>query len=187
MREIGVGRERVGISSRLMEQIRENAVWRILKYQNPEVAELSRMGVPLEDLGTPDEVLEFRGNCLLNEGINELWKLVCGDAGATAFDNSNAYIGVGNSNTDESAFQTGLQGTSKAYKGMDSGYPTYGTGQKAVFRATFGSDDANFSWQEVTVANGNSDDAVNLNRKVQDMGTKASGTTWVVTLEISLS
>jgi len=191
MQDIGVGQERINIGSRVVDQIKESARWRILKFKNPEVAErvaeLSRQGVPLEELGTPDEVLEFRGNCLLNEGINELWKLACGDAGATPFDNAHAHIGVGDSSTNESAFQDGLQGTHKEYKEMDSGFPTYGTNQKAVFRATFGSDEANFAWEEVTVANGNSDDAINLNRKVQTMGTKASGTTWVVTLEIVLS
>jgi len=37
------------------------------------------------------------------------------------------------------------------------------------------------------VANGSSDAAVNLNRKVQNLGTKASGTTWIAQLTITLS
>jgi len=62
-----------------------------------------------------------------------------------------------------------------------------GSAQKATWQATFGSDEANFTWNEITVANGNSDSAMNLNRKVQSMGTKASGTTWVVQVSITLS
>jgi hypothetical protein len=37
------------------------------------------------------------------------------------------------------------------------------------------------------VANGNSDAAVNLNRKVQDMGTKASGTTWTIEVQLQIT
>jgi len=37
------------------------------------------------------------------------------------------------------------------------------------------------------VANGNSDSAVNLNRKVSSQGTKISGQIWELTLEITLS
>jgi len=135
----------------------------------------------------PYAVENVEGNLLLNEGINELWSLVCG-VGGVKFDATNAYIGVGDSSTAAAASQTALQAaTNKLYKGMDSTYPTYGTDQKAVWRSTFGTSDANFAWEEITVANGNSDSADNLNRKCQAMGTKASGTTWIVTLEITLS
>jgi hypothetical protein len=58
----------------------------------------------------------------------------------------------------------------KYFKGMDSGYPTYGTAQKATWRSTFGPDEANFAWNEITVVNGPDDTAKNLNRKVQAMG-----------------
>ena len=129
----------------------------------------------------------FEYNLLLNEGINELWTLVAG-TGATKFDNTNAYIGVGDSATAADATQTGLQAaTNKVYKAMDASYPTYGSSQKTTWRSTFGSGDANFAWNEITVANGNSDASKNLNRKVQSMGTKAILTTWVATLEITLS
>mgnify|MGYP000253425229 CR=1 FL=1 len=133
----------------------------------------------------PYEVIEFEKNIGLNEGIEEAWKLICG-TGGTAFDSSNAHIGVGDGTTAEDASQTGLQGTNKCYKGMDAGYPSV-SGTKATFRATFGSDDANFSWQEITVANGSDDSAKNLIRKVQDMGTKTSGSTWIATVEITMS
>jgi len=147
-------------------------------------------GLPIEYLLDNFELMQalgFRGNCLLYEGINEFWTLVAG-TGATKFDNGNAYIGVGDSSTAADGTQTGLQAsTNKKYNAMDTSYPTYGSSQKVTHRATFASGDANFHWQEITVANGNSDSAKNLNRKVQDMGTKASGTSWVATLENSLS
>jgi hypothetical protein len=147
-------------------------------------------GLPIEYLLDNFELMQalgFRGNCLLNEGINELWTLVAG-TGAVLFDNGHAYIGVGDDATAAAATQTGLiAATNKKYNPMDTSYPTYGSSQKVTHRATFASNDANFHWQEITVANGNSDASKNLNRKVQDMGTKASNTSWVATLENSLS
>jgi len=131
--------------------------------------------------------LIFHGNLGLNEGINELWTLVCG-TGATKFDSTNAYTGVGDSSTSENATQTGLQAaTNKQYKAMDSGYPTYGSNQKATWKSTYGTGDANFTWNECTVANGNSDSAKNLNRKVQSMGTKTSAISRILTLDITLA
>lgn len=130
----------------------------------------------------------FGGNILLNEGINELWTILCSASSGTKFDNTNAYLGVGDSAVAEGATQTGLQAvTNKIYKAMDVSYPTYGTSQKATWVSTFESAEANFDWREFTVANGNSDAAVNLNRKVSSQGTKASGQRWELFFEISLS
>lgn len=160
------------------EVLKESKVeWKIRKFASDLDYKLNR----------PYEESVFEGNIMLNEGINELWTLACSSSG-TKFDNSNAYIGVGDSTTAEDAAQTGLQAsTNKLYKGMNSGYPTYGTDQKATWKATFGSSEANFDWNEFTVANGNSDSAVNLNRKVSAQGTKTSGQTWEISLSITLS
>ena len=136
--------------------------------------------------GRPYEVRIFERNLLLNEGINAMWNLICGSASFEAYDNTHAYIGVGNSDTAAAAAQTDLQGASKKYKGMDSGYPTFGTAQKATWRSTFASADGNFAWKEITVGNA-VDGGQNMNRKVEAMGTKASGSTWTVSLEITLS
>jgi len=206
--------------------------------------------------GRPDEVLEVLGNKLLDEGIDELFDLLCG-AAATAYSNANAYIGVGDGGLtaisgtsvtftngsatvtgDGTSFssqlaagdwiqldadgvlyrvesiegnesltlehvyaetggtgagsflsptETGLAAASnKLYQGMDDGYPTSGSDQKATWRATFGASEANFQWNEITVANGDSDSADNLNRLVQNVGTKASPGVWTVSLEVSL-
>jgi hypothetical protein len=129
---------------------------------------------------------EVEGNLLLNEGITELLTLLTGGT-ATAFSNANAYIGVGDSNTAASASQTGLQAsTNKAYVGMEANYPSV-SNQTVTARSVFGSGVGNFSWQEMTFANGNSDSSKNLNRKVSDQGTKVSGQIWTIDLAITIS
>lgn len=172
--EQSLGKDNMGIKNKqsLLEKSFEKAVWKIKKFDKD---------------GKFIEESIIDGNLLLNEGINLLWSLAAGGAG-TDFGNANAYLGVGDSSTAASASQTGLQAaTNKLYKAMDASYPTYGTDQKITFKATFTSAEANFDWNEFTVANGNSDAAVNLNRKVSTQGTKVSGQTWELTLEITLS
>jgi hypothetical protein len=134
----------------------------------------------------PYEVIEGEGNCLLNTGIDEIWDLVTGAVSGAShiFDNAAAQIGVGDSNTAADATQTDLQAaTNKTYKGMESGYPT-STSQKATFKASFGSSEANYAWEEWVVKQSTS--AICLNRKVESLGTKSTGT-WTLEVEISLS
>jgi hypothetical protein len=133
----------------------------------------------------PYVVIEGEGNLLLNEGINEMWKLICGGT-ATAYNNTNARIGVGNGSTPAAdAEQAGLQGGSTAFKAMEGGYPTSGTNQKAIFKSSFGAEDGNFAWEEWTVDNGAVAD-LNLNRKVESLGTKSGGT-WTLEVSTTLS
>ena len=161
------------------EKISWKTIWKVEKYHGDLPAGKDCYGIE------PYEVINGKGNLLLNEGINELFTILCGSSG-TKFDNTNARIGVGNSNTAATASQTALQGGSTAFVGMDSGFPTFGSSQKATFRATFDSSTGNFAWEEWTVDNGAAANK-NLNRKVTSLGTKASGTTWVFTVEIALS
>ena len=161
------------------EPITWKVKYKVEKYHDNLPREIDRYDVK------PYEVIEGEGNLLLNEGINELFNILCSATG-TKFDNTNARIGVGNSNAAENATQTALQGGSTALVGMDASYPTFGTLQKAVFRATFDGSTGNFAWQEWTIDNGAAA-TKNLNRKVTDLGTKASGTTWIFTVEVSLS
>jgi len=132
----------------------------------------------------PYEVIEGEGNLMLNEGINEIWTLVCGGT-ATPYNNTNARIGVGDGTTAAAATQTGLQGTNQLYKGMETGFPTFGTDQKVTFKSSFGDAEANFAWEEWTVDNG-ATAAINLNRKVEALGTKSTGT-WTLEVSITLS
>ena len=138
------------------------------------------------ELFKPYEVIEGEGNCLLNSGIDEVWDLITGVVSGSdhIYDNSHAQIGVGDSDTAADATQTDLQAaTNKTYKGMESGYPT-STSQKATFKSSFGSSDANYTWKEWVVKQQTS--AKCLNRKVEDLGTKTSGT-WTLEVSITLS
>lgn len=127
------------------------------------------------------------GNILLAEGIGEVWDLVCGLGSPIAFSNANAYIGVGDSTTAESAAHTDLQAASnKTYKAQAATYPQR-SGTTVTFQSVFASADANYAWQEFTVSNTSSGTGKNLNRKVSAQGTKASGQTWTVQLQITLS
>jgi len=166
------------MNKEFMELLKEGKVeWAVRKFENDEAYKTN----------TPYEVARFDGNVMLNEGINELWTIVCSASG-TDFDNTSAYLGVGDDATTEAASQTGLSAvTNKVYVAMESGFPTYGTSQKATWKSSFGSAIGNHAWAEFTVANGNSNGAKNLNRKVSAQGTKTAGQTWELTLEITLS
>jgi len=168
-------------------------VYRIWQFRDADgkIAKLLKAGEKIDEILKSFEksflgFKELHKNVFLNEGINTIWTLVCGGS-ATPFDNANAHIGVGDGTDLADPTQTGLTGTNKAYAPMDAGYPIYGSDQKAVFRATFDGNTANFTWNEWTVANGADDTAVNLNRKVESLGTKTSGSTWVLEVELSIS
>jgi len=156
----------------------------IEKYKAQSLAEAQRLGVE------PYEVIEESypwelEDVFLNEGINTIWTLVCGGS-ETAFNNANARIGVGNGTAAENATQVGLQGASTQFKAMLSGYPTFGSNQKAVFKSEFVSGEAEFAWEEFTVDNGATPNK-NLHRKVTSKGTKPSGETWTCQIELTLS
>lgn len=134
----------------------------------------------------PYETVEIDGNLLLNEGIGALALLLTGGS-ATAYNNANSHIGVGDSATAAAASQTGLQAaTNKAYVAMASTYPQIAS-QTITWRGVFDGSTANFAWNEMSVANGTDDTAVNLNRKVSAQGTKTAGQTWTLDLAITFS
>jgi len=128
----------------------------------------------------------FRGNLGLNEGINELLKLMTGVGLPTAYNAANARIGVGNSDVVADPTQTGLQGASKAFKGMMTDYPKV-ENQTATFRSEFLNNEAVFAWKEFTIVNAADDTGKNFDRKVQDEGTKPDTETWIATGQITVS
>lgn len=150
------------------------------------------------EAGAPYEIAQAIENLLMYGGASCLWEALIGNGTGTAaqtltyFDNGNAYIGVGDSTTAEAATQTDLQAASnKLRHAMDSTYPqhtdaTSSGAASIVFRATFGTSDANFAWQEWGIFNGSSGGRM-LNRKVSSLGTKASGATWVFSATLTLS
>ncbi|MBA7700446.1 hypothetical protein ES703_109160 [subsurface metagenome] len=175
-----------------MVQAKEHATWnckaRLLKYKE-DITPFAKDGREAEfhKLFKPFEVIEMEGNCLLNTGINEMWDLITGVVSGAEhiFDITSAKIGVGDSADEEDATESGLQAaTNKCHKGMESGYPTSLT-QKATFKASFGSADANYAWNEWVVQH-TGDAGIALNRKVEPLGTKSTGT-WTLEVDITLS
>lgn len=150
-------------------------LWTIRKYANDHEFAMDQ----------PFEVAEIKDNLLLNEGIALLLDLLIG-AGGTAYNNANAYLGVGESNAAENATQTGLSGATKTYKAMEATYPSRAS-QTVTWRAVFGSADANNAWNEFTIVNASSDTGTNLNRKVSAQGTKAAGQTWTLDMTLTIS
>lgn len=147
----------------------------------------------------PYEVEEREGNLLMYGGVSCLWQCLLGNGTATAdqaltfFNNARAAVGVGDSTTAAAATQTDLQAaTNKLRKAMDATYPQHTDATTAgaatvTFRSTYATGDANWVWAEwgifnsVTAATGRM-----LNRKVEALGTKASGA-WALTVTLTLS
>ena len=157
-----------------------DVTWTVDKWHN---SKRFAQGLP------PDETITEYGNGLLNGGITELLELLTGTGTTTAYNNASANIVVGNSTTAFSAAHTDMQGASTAVKAMDATYPQV-SGQTATWKATYGTSEANFAWEEVGVKNGSgavSGTILMLNRKVQAFGTKASGATWTMTLTLTVS
>jgi len=167
MTNVEVSKNRVGV-----EQIKVHSNFKVEKFKSKEALERNE----------PYEVVEFEDNVMLNEGANILWTLICG-GGGYAFNSGYARIGVGDSNTTEDPAQSGLLGGNQLYKGMDVGYPIYGSGRQAVFRSTFLEAEANWNWWEYTVDNGYVMQQ-NINRKVQDLGVKPNTEAWRMTVTL---
>jgi len=116
----------------------------------------------------PYEVREIEGNALVNAGINVMWNLICG-GGGTAFNNANSTLEV--YITD--AYVAGT---------LDGSFPTYGTDQKATWKASWTGATGDGPWSKWKVTNG----AVDLNEKTEALGTKSGGT-WTLEVSITLS
>ncbi|MER9355553.1 hypothetical protein NKI61_19985 [Mesorhizobium sp. M0514] len=123
---------------------------------------------------------------LTNAGRNHIAAAIIDDGPPTAFDASNAYLGVGDSATAFAASQTDLQAASnKLRKGMEATYPSRATNVLS-FRSLFGTGDANWHWQEWALFNAAAA-ATMLSRKVEDLGTKTSAQSWLLTVDITVS
>ncbi len=161
--------------------ISEHSQWRV-EWRLEKWTETARKVAGFE----PDEVMCDSQNIILDTGANEMLKLITG-TGGTAFSASNAYIYVGTSSTAENASQGGIlaTGNNRAYAGMDVGYPVV-NGRQMIYRASFGDSSANFAWNEASIVNGTGANAVAMNRKVSNMGTKSTGT-WTLQITVSLT
>jgi hypothetical protein len=158
---------------------------RVDKYDGDWTAEQIEAGLA----GKPYEVIEGEGNLLVNAGVANLLNALIGTA-ITAFSNANARIGVGDSSTAAANTQTDLQAsTNKLRKGMDATFPSLSGAAPWImtFKSTFITSEANFAWNEWGIFNAASGATSMLNRKVESMGTKSSGQTWVHTATFTLS
>lgn len=117
---------------------------------------------------------------LVNLARDMFLDALIGGASYARFSNANAALGVGDSSTAAAAGQTDLQAaTNKLRKGMDAGYPIR-TGNAVAWRATFGTSEGNFAWNERGVFNATSGGQM-LSRKVVSLGTKTSANSWQLT------
>ena len=122
---------------------------------------------------------------LTDAGRDHIATTLVGEA-VTAFNNSNAHLGVGDSSAAFSKTQTDLQAaTNKLRKAMEATYP-----QRAAniltFRSLFGTAEANFAWEEWGVFNAAAAGTM-LSRKVESLGTKASTQSWQLTVDITVN
>ena len=154
--------------------------WCVEKYANEEAFKANAL----------DDCIIDEGNLIVYGGYSALWDLLIGAANVSAFNNSNAHIGVGDDDTSAAIGQTDLQAVSNTfYSPMASTYPqhTDGTGESnasLVFRSTFGADDANFAWEEWGIFNASTSGRM-LNRRVAVLGTKANPAIWTFTVTLS--
>lgn len=122
---------------------------------------------------------------LTTAGRNHIATTLIG-AAVTAYDNSNAYLGVGDSSTAFSAAQTDLQAASnKLRKGMEATYPSRST-NVLTLRSVFSTSEANWAWEEWAVFNASSSGTM-LSRKVESLGTKLSSQTWQLTVTLTIT
>lgn len=161
--------------------ISEHSQWRV-QWEVHKWADTARKLAGFE----PDEIAIETQNIIVDGGANEMLKLISG-VGGTPFSGTNSYIFVGTDNTAENAAQTGViaAGNNRAYAVIDAGYPLV-NGRQMVYSASFGDDTANFAWNEVSITNGIGANSVAMNRKVANLGTKATGT-WTIRITISLT
>lgn len=118
---------------------------------------------------------------LSNDGRDAIAALITGGGGAV-YDNTNAYLGVGDSNTAFAGTQTDLQGSGTRV-GMEATYPTV-SGSAQVYRSLFGTGQANQAWAEWGVFNASASGTM-LSRKVEDLGTKTSAQSWQLTATLN--
>jgi hypothetical protein len=152
-------------------------------------------------VGDAEITEEVAGNLLLNEGIARMWDLITAaitnQTAGNRWSTTDSYIGVGDTSTAEAATQTELSAaaaaTNRFYKVMNATFPSRAA-QTVTFQSDFTSTEANFPWNEWTIASGATTASgagfrvgtVNMNRKVSSLGTKTTGT-WTLSGAVTLS
>lgn len=156
-----------------------------------------------EKENTPYEVLEHDVNLVTNVGAQALFRIFVGLGTSSApsssnraafYSSTNAHIGIGDGTATPSVNDTNLVGTNRYFKAMDTGYPQApsidpnGTRQ-CVWVSVFGTNEANFNWREVGLANADlnaNPQGVLFNRATVNWGTKTNNDTWTVSLTVRI-
>lgn len=161
-------------------------VYQVEKFEARNSEEIKAKGIkPYAVMESPPEKIAI--NVLLNEGITELINLISGLGSPTAWDNTNARLGVGDDATAPDPVQTGLlAAVNKLWKGMNGGYPQISS-QDCIWQADFIDTEAEFAWLEETIVNAADDTGDNLCRQNTSLGTKPGGQTWRLTATITFS
>jgi len=156
----------------IAEQVIESVIWKIDKFDSATGKKIGHE--------------EFLGNCLANVGIEEWFKLIA-TTGATQYDNGNAFLIVGTGSGAATASDVVGTFTAGVTKAMEATYPQVAAAgsHKCTWKASYGSADANQAWGEFGLLN--AADGLLANRKVSAQGTKTSGQTWELSLEITLT
>ena len=173
------------------------------KYNPETVADITRSlgrAPTMEDYANiaPDDTITVEGNGLVNGGLQRLADLIIGNGSVTAFTATKGLIGVGNSNAAFSAAHSDLQGASKLFVPVQAAPSASGGVISAS--ALVSNTDGVFAWEEwcfaigsgttvknASLATAGGGSAVMLNRKVQSLGTKASGADWTLSATVTLS
>lgn len=147
-----------------------HADWRLEKYHDGIVE------------GTPDEVLEAKGNLLVNAGIVVMLNLLARNTGTAFTTGVNAHLAAGSDATAAAAGDTDL-GTILGVREVATAVVA---AQTVTFQATFAAGQATGVWEEVGAFNALAGVTM-LNHLVSSLGTKAAGSAWVLTLTITIS
>jgi len=197
----GIG---MGVMNMLSEKAHYHAHWTIRKFDTPDDVDGTKYSKctpeQLLALGLKlSEVLEIDGNCLLNDGLNNILTPALIGGTYTPINTTDGCIGVGDSTTAAAASQTALQASTNHLWVIVTSTTGTGSSQQLVVQATFSTSQANWAWNEIMCgstttpgslpANSTTPPATEhvLNRLVTGMGTKASTATWTVTLTITFS
>jgi len=183
----------------LREICTHKTVARIGKFRDLDgrVAAMSKVGMPISSLREmfPDRFIaleEHEGNVLCNGGIQAFWYLLAAAAGGTItpgqFSNAHASIVVGTATPGVAAANTYASFTGPVSLAMDSGYPKYINGiyTQVAFHGTAASGVANQVWAQYGVVNADGTPTL-LNYLEAAKGTKASGETWTMEIDITIS
>ena len=207
MTDFAAGRDQfaVGGALPLLERPRVRTRWLVERWDadatawacgrlhlpRPAAADFARL------LIQPYEVSEVDGNLVTTAGWTRLCSLMIAGGGQAAT-NTSARLGAGDGAGTAAAGDTDLSAsagsTHRWFQVMDATFPS-ASSNVLTFKATFGTADGNFAWNEFgidigtpTVSSGNTVNATLLNHKTSiAQGTKASGQTWAATATLTFT